>query len=234
MPEIFTIGHSNHSEARFLELLQQHGITALADVRSHPYSRYLPHFNQAALKRSLPTAGVAYVFLGQHLGARPDNPACYVEGQARYELIAATTEFRLGLERLYKGIDNYRIALMCAEQDPIVCHRAILVCHHLEYPDLQISHILKSGELETHDQLEQRLLKLHHLDTETICPPQQQLNLFDLIEQQLDNDRQPENFPPKSFEECLKIAYQRQADKIAYMEKFPNQDNHEENDEYSD
>ncbi len=230
MPEILTIGHSNHSEASFLELLQQHGITALADVRSHPYSRYLPHFSQAALKRSLPTAGIAYVFLGQQLGARPDNPACYVEGQARYELIAGTAEFKLGLERLYKGLEKYRIALMCAEQDPITCHRAILVCHHLEYPDLQILHILKSGELETHAQLEERLLKLHHLDPETVSPPHQQLSLLDLMGPEINHEPQGGNSPPLSPEASLQLAYQRQAEKIAYVESSPDRDTQEEPD----
>jgi uncharacterized protein (DUF488 family) len=57
MPELFTIGHSTHSLEKFLELLRQHRIEAVADVRSSPYSQYNPHFNreplQLALRRTL-------------------------------------------------------------------------------------------------------------------------------------------------------------------------------------
>jgi uncharacterized protein (DUF488 family) len=77
--ELFTIGHSNHTIEAFIELLQQHGISVLADVRSHPYSRHLPHFSASALKAALVEAKIRYVFLGKELGARPDNPNCYVE-----------------------------------------------------------------------------------------------------------------------------------------------------------
>ena len=93
MKPLFTIGHSNHSPEKFLELLQLHGITALADVRSAPYSRYLPHFNQSALQSLLQNSDIRYVFLGKELGARPDNPNCYLEGKAIYEKIATTDAF---------------------------------------------------------------------------------------------------------------------------------------------
>jgi uncharacterized protein (DUF488 family) len=82
--ELFTIGHSNHSIDAFIALLQQHGITAVADVRSHPYSRFLPHFNQSALKAALLNAGIQYVFLGKELGARSADPSCYVNGKLSY------------------------------------------------------------------------------------------------------------------------------------------------------
>lgn len=87
---LYTIGHSNHDIDTFIALLKQHGVTALADVRSAPYSRYLPHFCQKPLKACLEKAGIQYVFLGKKLGARPDDETCYVEGKALYEKIAAT------------------------------------------------------------------------------------------------------------------------------------------------
>jgi uncharacterized protein (DUF488 family) len=212
--ELFTIGHSNHSIEAFISLLQQHGITAVADVRSHPYSRYLPHFNKSELEAALKDAGIEYRFLGQELGARPNDPSCYVDGKAPYEKIAATQFFEKGIKRLLKGAEYYKVALMCAERDPITCHRTILVCQHLRSFDVTINHILTDGNLESHEALEERLLKLHGLN-ETSEP--MQLTLFDY--QQL----QDEFINPKSLEERLNEAYKRQGDKIAYVEKENNQ-----------
>ncbi|WP_315789157.1 DUF488 domain-containing protein [Fischerella sp. JS2] len=106
--ELFTIGHSNYSIETFITLLQKHQITALADVRSHSYSRYLPHFNYAELKLALLNAGIHYVFLGRELGARPSDLSCYVEGKAVYEKIASTQQFKEGIQCLLKGVENYR------------------------------------------------------------------------------------------------------------------------------
>ena len=157
--ELFTIGHSNHSIEGFLLLLEQHGITAVADVRSHPFSRYLPHFNKSEITASLSAAGIQYVFLGQELGARPEDLSCYdTGGKALYDRIAATPLFAAGIQRLLKGAANYKISLMCAEKDPITCHRTILVCHKLKEFHLQINHILSDGSLESHQDVEARLL----------------------------------------------------------------------------
>ena len=140
--KLFTVGHSNHTIEEFITLLQKHGVTAVADVRSHPYSKYLPHFNQKLLKASLSDAGIRYVFLGKELGARSNNPNCYVDGKAVYEKIASTKEFNDGIQRILKGAESYNISLMCAEKDPITCHRAVLVCQHLRESNLDINHIL--------------------------------------------------------------------------------------------
>ena len=211
--KLFTIGHSNLSLEEFVGLLKKHEITALADVRSHPYSRYLPHFNLAALKSALPNAGISYVFLGRELGARPDNPDCYVEGKAVYENIAATELFSQGIDRIVKGSQNYTIALMCAEKDPIDCHRTILVCNHLRQFDLDINHILRDGNLQSHQQLENRLLDLYQLNPSQALQPVQ-LSLFD-------NPPTPSPSKKRSKEEALQEAYTRQGDKIAYVEKSP-------------
>ena len=208
MYPLFTIGHSNHSSDQFVDLLLQHNVNALADVRSAPYSRYLPHFNKPALETLLPRQDIRYVFLGAELGARPEDQNCYVEGKAVYEKIAATETFAQGLKRLLKGLQNYRIALMCAEKDPLTCHRAILVCQHLVPFSLEIAHIHSSGELEFHEDLEERLLKAHNLQDP---PPAQQLSLLSFP----DADSNLE----LSREQRLHQAYQKQGDKIAYVEK---------------
>jgi uncharacterized protein (DUF488 family) len=215
--ELFTIGHSNHSIEAFITLLRLHDITALADVRSHPYSRYLPHFNQAPFKDALINTGISYVFLGRELGARPNDTSCYVDGKAVYEKIASTQQFAEGIKRVLKGAENYKIALMCAEQDPITCHRAILVCQHLRSFDLNINHIWKNGDLENHNSLEDRLLDLHKLKPPEI-PKQVQLSLFD------DVSLPEESNINYSREESLQEAYKRQGDQIAYVEKIENKD----------
>jgi len=176
--ELFTIGHSNLSIEAFVLLLQKHGITAVADVRSHPFSRYLPHFNQSQIKASLSTIGIKYVFLGKELGARPEDLSCYdTDGKALYDRIAATPLFLAGIQRLLKGVKNYKVSLMCAEKDPIACHRNVLVCRQLRKFNLQINHILLDGTLEAHQDLEARLLNKFNQNPKNNQPIQ--LSLFD-------------------------------------------------------
>lgn len=209
---LYTIGHSNHSREHFISLLARHNINVLADVRSHPYSKYLPHFSRTELKKALLEAGIKYVFLGEQLGAKPTNRDCYIDARACYNKIANTQEFREGIQRVIKGAKSYKIALMCAEKDPINCHRAILVCQHLREVDLTILHILKDGEIETHQQLEERLLKLHKINSYPQVAPIKQLSLFE------DNSF-PNTGEKETLTESIKEAYQIQGKKIAYKEK---------------
>ncbi|MBE9005766.1 DUF488 domain-containing protein [Fortiea sp. LEGE XX443] len=211
--ELFTIGHSNHSIEAFVELLQKHDVTALADVRSHPYSRYLPHFNRSTLKGSLSSAKIHYEFLGRELGARPENSECYVDGKAVYEKIAVTELFHQGIQRVIKGIKRYKVALMCAEKDPIVCHRAILVCQHLRGEDnLEINHIKNNGDLESHHQLEERLLTKYGFKQLALVANPVQLSLFDEVPSVNQNQTLP------SKEVAIQEAYRLQGDEIAYVE----------------
>lgn len=143
----------------FIALLHQHGITAVCDVRSAPYSRYNPHFDREALKTSLETADIAYVFLGKELGARSEDPSCYLHGKIQYGKLAQTDLFKQGLKRVQDGMKRYRIALMCAEKDPLECHRAILVSRSLTEKGLSIGHILADGCLEPHSNALARLAR---------------------------------------------------------------------------
>jgi len=158
-PVVFTIGHSNHSSERFVELLQGAGITAVADVRSIPHSRRWPHFSRAQIERWLADAGIAYVFLGTELGGRPDDPVLLREGRPDYDLMAATPSFRAGLDRVLDRAARYRIALMCAEREPLDCHRFLLVSRHLHERGARLCHILADGSAEPHEATESRLLQ---------------------------------------------------------------------------
>lgn len=163
-PAIYTVGHSTHPLEEFLGLLKRHGITAVADVRSQPYSR-IDHFCKDALAAALKAEGVEYVFLGRELGARRDERECYEGDQALYERIASLPAFRDGLVRLERGAEKRVIAIMCAEKEPLDCHRTILVCRHLRGRGLRIRHILADGTVEEHEQTEQRLVKLTGVET---------------------------------------------------------------------
>jgi uncharacterized protein (DUF488 family) len=156
---LYTLGHSTHTLAHVLALLTQHGVTAIADVRSLPYSRRHPQFNRDRLKDALAQHHIAYVHLSE-LGARPTDPTCYVAGQVQYARLAATAAFQRGLTRIQHGRQRYRIALLCAEQDPLACHRTILICRALRTPGMAITHILADGRLEHHEASEQRLVQL--------------------------------------------------------------------------
>lgn len=152
VPSLLTVGHSNHPIAHFLDLLVRHGVTALGDVRSFPRSRFNPQFNRETLDTALRRQGIAYVFLGDALGGKRDDPA-----ERDYARLAATDAFQAGLARVRSGAARHRIALMCAEKDPLDCHRFVLVCRHLR-ETLTIGHILADGTLEPQAAVEDRLL----------------------------------------------------------------------------
>jgi len=153
---LFTVGHSTHSAADFVALLQRHAIEAVVDVRSMPRSAYNPQFNRAALQELLRANRIHYVFLGRELGARSDDPACYVDGQVQFKLLAASELFAHGIARLRTGMAQYRVAIICAEKDPLTCHRMILVCRRMREV-ATIQHILDNGALESHADAERRL-----------------------------------------------------------------------------
>ena len=156
--EIYTIGHSNHPIEKLVALLAQHAVELVADVRSHPASRFNPQFNREALRASLAAARVDYDFVGRELGARTTDHSVYVDGKVDYERLARTAPFREGIERVSAAAATRRVALMCAEKDPIGCHRAILVCPALAAGGFAPLHIHFDGRLETDAELGDRLL----------------------------------------------------------------------------
>ena len=163
---ILTVGHSNHTLEVFFELLTLHGVTAVADVRSAPYSRFNPQFNREQFAGSLKASGFRYAFLGRELGGRSDDPSCYECGRIRYDRLARTPRFRDGLERLLRGAGRYCIALMCAEKEPLDCHRTLLVGHELDKCGVDVAHILADGALESHAGAMNRLLADLEFETE--------------------------------------------------------------------
>jgi uncharacterized protein (DUF488 family) len=161
---IFTIGHSTHGQEQFIGLLSLHGITTLYDVRSKPYSRLNPQFNREELKAALAANGIGYCYLGKELGGRSDDAACYEHGKVQYDRLATTELFKCGLERVGSGVEqDFRIALMCAEKEPLECHRTILVARHLVALGLEVQHIHADGKLESHADALRRLERMLNL-----------------------------------------------------------------------
>jgi len=147
---VLTIGHSNQSMDSFLAILLDYGVDAVADVRSVPYSRHAPHFSRDPLESALRGAGIKYVFLGDALGARSDDPSCYLNGQVQYARLANKASFKAALERIVHGSHAHRIAIMCAEKEPLQCHRSLLISTALEEAGVSVEHILATGLIENH------------------------------------------------------------------------------------
>jgi uncharacterized protein (DUF488 family) len=158
--DLFTIGHSNIPADRFVAMLREAGVEAIADVRSTPASRRFPWFSAKPLAERLVREGVAYEFFGDALGGRPRDPALYCEGVADYEAMAAREEFRAGLDRLLASTQRCRVCLMCAEREPLDCHRCLLVGRALAERRLAIGHILHNGSIEPNATTEQRLVEV--------------------------------------------------------------------------
>ncbi len=156
--EVLTIGHSTLDYESFLTLLREAKITAVADVRSTPYSRN-EEFNRDVLKKELASDGISYVFLGAELGGRPENADFYCEGVADYEKMASDEKFKSGIKRVVEGAEKYRIALMCSEHNPLDCHRCLLVGRSLFKSGVSVRHIVSNGRQILQSELEEQLVR---------------------------------------------------------------------------
>jgi hypothetical protein len=157
----YTIGHSNHPIEYFLELLQTHDIDCVVDVRSTPASKYTPQYNQRPLAAFLHQHDIRYLPFAEAFGARQNHPDVLDDqGQVDFEKVRRTDAFRTGVRRLENGLERgHRIALLCAEADPLECHRFAMVAVHFVRTGYQVHHILKDKSLLTHEKAEERLLE---------------------------------------------------------------------------
>jgi uncharacterized protein (DUF488 family) len=158
--DLFSIGHSNIPADRFAAMLAAAGVDAVADVRTVPFSRRFPWFSGKTLAARLKVDGMIYEDFGKALGGRPADLKLYRDGVADYEAMAREPDFRAGLDRLQDSAVRRRVCLMCAEREPLDCHRCLLVARALSERGLSIGHILHDGTVEPHAATEQRLLAL--------------------------------------------------------------------------
>jgi uncharacterized protein (DUF488 family) len=190
--DLFSIGHSNIAAERFIAMLRDAGVTAVADVRSTPLSRRFPWFSGKNLAATLSQHGMTYLACGDALGGRPRNAALYRDGVTDYEAMARQPEFQAGLDRLCADAARLRVCLMCAEREPLDCHRCLLVGRALARRGLAVGHILHDGTIEPHRATEQRLLALTKAEGDLFAPGQ---------------------------DERLAAAYRRRARAVAYRAK---------------
>ncbi len=193
-PVIYTIGHSTRSADDFVALLEENGVKLLVDVRTVPRSARNPQFNRETLASELKNSGMEYVFLGHELGARSEDPSCYRNGRAQYSLIVRTPVFERGIQRLLAGMQRFRLAILCAEKEPLACHRSILISRALQERGVQVEHILEDGSLENHNDSLLRLLHMHGIR---------------------------ENHLFLTREELISTAYEKQAEEIEYAADLP-------------
>ncbi len=193
---LFTIGHSTHTLSRFMDLLNLYAVQEVWDVRSQPYSKYNKAFNKECIERELSKNNMVYSFMGYELGGRTDNPACYDENnKLQYRRVAQLPVFQTALSRIKNKLKTCGTALMCSENDPLNCHRMILICRELcqktDSLKKEIKHILFDGSIRTNKEMERLLM-----------------DKFKLY---------PDMF--RTEKECIEEAYNRQAHKIAYTYK---------------
>ena len=196
--DLFSVGHSNVPKERFFAMLQEAGVNVIADVRSAPYSRFAPWFSQQKLAASLSAFGIGYVAMGDALGGRPRHDSLFRDGIADYEAMAAQPDYRAGVDRLIEAVPRSRVCLMCAEREPLDCHRCLLVARSLAGRGIVVGHILHNGSVETHAATEQRLLALDGQGDAQAC------DLF-----------------ASGQRERLAAAYWRRARAVAFRRKAP-------------
>ena len=189
---LYTIGHSTHSIEYFMGLLKKHSIDALGDVRSSPFSQFSAQFNRPHLEKSLKKEGIYYIFMGKELGARRLEDSCRIGNKVNYRLVAQTPLFKEGLTRLESGVKKMSVAIMCAEKDPLVCHRTVLIAHFGRERFRDIHHILEDGTIETCTQTDHRLLTEYGMSMEDFFI---------------------------SLDEKLRIVYEKRGERIAYLEE---------------
>ena len=156
---LFTVGHSILDFEHFTAMLKDHEIELVVDVRSMPQSARMPHFSMPAFEILLRTEHLDYLFLGEELGGRPDDADAYgPNGLVDYRARRKSYAFQAGLSRLERELEGRTAAMMCAEEDPLECHRFLLVCPELTQRGIIPSHIRKGSRIETQEAAENRLL----------------------------------------------------------------------------
>jgi len=150
---IYTIGHGRAGFAEVAAVLEQHGVATIIDVRSHPVSRHAPEFSRRVLEELAATAGFGYRWMGDSLGGRPDDPALLLaDGTPDCEAIRRSPRFRAALVDLAAVAAGAGVALLCAEERPEHCHRALLMAPALQEMGLRVIHLLHDGTALAHQQ----------------------------------------------------------------------------------
>jgi len=159
----YTIGHSNHTFEKFLDLLKRNNIDYVVDVRSNPYSKYACQHNKKILEYNLKENNINYIFMGNLLGGKIKDPQFYSNNKLDVKKLMNTSFFKEGIDRIIQGIDKgYRISIMCSEKDPKKCHRFWLISKVLEEKNIEAMYIFEDGNCIKHKDIEEQLLKNYY------------------------------------------------------------------------
>ncbi|MBW6409561.1 DUF488 domain-containing protein [Clostridium weizhouense] len=164
--DIYTIGHSNYSVEKLIDMLRHYNINCVVDIRGIPYSKYNVQFNKEIIKRTLTDKGFTYIYMAKEFAANRIIKTSYnKEGYADFKKVIEEPDFLKGIERLKKGCEKgYKIALLGAMQDPIRCHRSILVGKSLIDNGFNVKHILDNYSIANQDDIEEKLLNKYFYD----------------------------------------------------------------------
>lgn len=167
---LFTIGYSGFLVEDFISSLKKESIGALVDIRSSPYSSHFKEYDITNIKCLLNKNMIYYLFLGNELGARPNDYSLYTNNIADFSKMAKSESFIDGCARVREGLNKFSICLMCAEKDPAACHRAILVANNFRniYPEINIFHIHSSSKIEPQKKLDRRIMSMYKLEQEDL------------------------------------------------------------------
>ena len=181
--DIYTIGHSNYTIKKLINMLKYHNINCVVDIRGTPYSKYNIQFDKETIKYTLTNAGFVYIYMGEEFAAKRIRKISYNnEGYSDFEKVIKEMEFKRGIERLKNGCDKgYRIVLLGAMQDPIRCHRSILVGRELIKNDFNVKHILDDYSIATQNDIDEMLLNKYFSN-------RNQLTIEDLIGNSLNRE----------------------------------------------
>ena len=159
---LFTVGHSNQEISDLVGTLIRHEIKMVCDVRSRPGSFRYPQFNREALEARLTSARIRYEFYGDQLGGRPLDPTYYLpNGLVDYIARRGAPDFLQAVDRMLAAVRQQNTVMMCAEEDPLHCHRFMLICPAVVKRGVTPAHLRRGGDLELHSDVEDRLLQLH-------------------------------------------------------------------------
>ena len=158
---IYSIGHGNKKIEDFINELKSFNILFLLDIRSKPFSKWNPQFNQNELKFKLEENGIKYVFVGDSLGGLPDDRSCYdYNGKVVYDLIKEKDFFKEGLERLTIANEKkINLAIMCSEAKPEECHRSKLIGQELLKKKISLKHIISTKLIKSQEIVMNELTK---------------------------------------------------------------------------
>ena len=164
--EIFTIGHSNYNVEKLIDMLRYYNINCVVDIRGTPYSKYNVQYNKETIRNTLIKEGFVYIYMAKEFAAKRDNKESYnKEGYSDFEKVIYEDDFKNGIERLKNGCEKgYRIALLGAMQDPIRCHRSILVGRALVENGFNVKHILDDYSIVYQTDIEKSLLEKYFED----------------------------------------------------------------------